>query len=536
MSAAATASPSPARAAYNALARSFSRKFKLQHALAILEADAATTMPPGGAPARGAACGELSAIVHAELTSPANVANVAILKKAMENTTAATKQLSSAQQIEDLTDMELSNFAEMRRLVDNETLIPAELVRARSEATMAAETCWRVARAKNDFAMFVPHLATVLGIAKDCTRALKAGRGAEETRSLYEIMMDEHDPRGFTLAETESFFADLKTWLPAALSARIKTQTDKARSFATITDVPLDKQAALAKALARYCNFSFDTGVILTSTHPMTAGVPTDVRLTVRYSADWRGDGCLAAMHEGGHAVAEQGRNPDFLDQPVSAIRGMSIHESQSLLHEMHIGRSLPFAKYLSGLAQKEFGPELAAAMQAELEPDELFARGLHVERGLIRVDADELSYPLHVLVRFEIEKELINGDDLKVSDIPRVWREKYKKYLDVDVESDAAGCLQDVHWSLGAFGYFPSYSFGAAISAQLMHTIRKELGSDNVDAMIEAGDISPIQSILRDRIWRKGSSMSVQEMLVAATGEPFNSKYYKDHLLSRYE
>ncbi len=298
---------------------------------------------------------------------------------------------------------------------------------------------------------------------------------------------------------------------------------------------PVDEQKALGLECMKMWQFDFEGGRLDVSSHPFCGGVPEDIRLTTRYKTDNFDQALMGTIHETGHAKYEQNRGPrELLTQPVSMARSMGIHESQSLFAEMQIARSKAFMKFLSPklteCLKSGAGENAAAFSAANLEL--LYRR---IRPGLIRVDADELCYPLHIALRYEIEKGLFDGS-IQVEDIPEVWSKKMQAYFGLSTEGNFKdGCMQDIHWSLGMFGYFPTYTLGAMYAAQLMNAMRRELSQNAVDEAIGKGDLSPVLAWQREKIWLKGSSLTADELMTEATGEPLNVLYYRQHLVSRY-
>lgn len=497
------------REAYTHLTASFSKRHKLSHALSLMVWDNAVNLPPGSAPARGAASALLEVMIHDELVHPSNLEKLKVL------------QDSAVQQT--FSEVEQANIREMKRVIDAQAKLPPELVERKSKLTTEAELKWRVARKENDWATMEPVLEQLFDLAREVGECLRVGREAELT--TYDALLDQYEP-GIRVRDIDAVFTELKEWLPAAIKARLAAQGE----FPVLPEAkyPIEKQKALGRELLENFNFDFTRGRIDASTHPMCAGVPEDVRMTTRYYEPDFGQNIMGVAHECGHALYEQNRPRDLLDQPVSLARSMGVHESQSLLNEMHLTRSLPFQRY--------FLPLLKKHLDVNTDAETLYKRAIYVKRdNKIRVDADEMTYPLHVLLRYEIERGVIERQ-IAVKDIPKMWNEKMKQYLDIDTAGDYQnGCLQDIHWFFGIIGYFPTYTLGAMYSAQIMAAIRRDLGDEKVDADVEKGQFGDVQAWLKDKIWSKGSLYETSKLLETATGEPFTSKYFKAHLLKRY-
>jgi len=292
-----------------------------------------------------------------------------------------------------------------------------------------------------------------------------------------------------------------------------------------------EKQAALCKEVSVALGFDLDRGRLDVSVHPFTGGAhPTDVRMTTRFKADDIMEGLTGAIHETGHALYEQGRCLEYDGLPVNAAAGMAIHESQSLLWERMVGLSPAFAKYLLPKIRGAF-PE---ALPDDRTPDDLYAAVNRVrDESMIRVEADEVTYPLHVILRFEIELGLLEGT-VTVDAVPRLWNEKMKEYLGVEPENDAQGCLQDVHWSMGALGYFPTYSLGAMAAVQIFDAARADL--DGLDEDIASGNFAPLRKWLNERVHTLGSLYpTADDLLAEVTGKPLDPAIFLQYLEDKY-
>jgi len=343
----------------------------------------------------------------------------------------------------------------------------------------------------------------------------------------YEALLDMYEP-GMKIETLNRVFTDVKTWLPGLIKdvmAKHQTSTIKLPEGPFSTE----KQKALGVACMNTWKFDFEGGRLDVSSHPFCGGVPEDVRLTTRYRDDSFDQSLMGIIHETGHAKYEQNRPQEFITQPVSNARSMGVHESQSLFAEMQIGRSSAFVKYLVPLVKEHLGDQPAFT-------EENLRRLYHrVAPGLIRVDADELCYPLHIILRYEIELGVIENR-IQVEDIPHVWAEMMKDYLGLETEGNFKdGCMQDIHWSIGAIGYFPTYTLGAMYAAQMMAAVRRQLGDEVVDHDIASGDLSRILEWQRENVWKHGSSLSTDALITKATGEPLNPLFYRHHLESRY-
>jgi carboxypeptidase Taq len=277
----------------------------------------------------------------------------------------------------------------------------------------------------------------------------------------------------------------------------------------------------------RLLGFDFEAGRLDVSTHPFSGGVPEDVRLTTRYREDDFLSSLMGTVHETGHARYEQGLPREWLGQPVSNARSMALHESQSLAFEMQLGRSRGFAGLLAPLVAEAFGAQPA------FEAGNLHRLFTRVAPGLIRVDADEVTYPAHVILRYEIERALVEGE-VEAEDIPALWDEKMAALLGVDTRGNFRdGPLQDVHWAEGAFGYFPCYTLGAMYAAQWFAALRRAV--PDLDARVAAGELAPVFDWLREHIWLAASRYTTPELVRRASGETLNPAHFRAHLEARY-
>jgi carboxypeptidase Taq len=489
--------------AYADLTRTFTRLYRFRHLSSMAGWDHAAMMPPKGNDARSAALAELGVLMHNMLTDQA-------LK---------TKLDQAAQ--ENLQPLERSNLREMRRHWESANLLPAKLVEEMTLANAKCEHAWRTQRPANDWKGFAPNLKDVVRLAREQAKLLADAKGT----TRYDALMDMYEP-GMTSKQIDAIFSDVKTWLPELIANAQKKQASEP-VIAAKGPFAIEKQKALGLAVMKHLGFDFDGGRLDVSVHPFCGGVPEDVRITTRYREDDFAQSLMGIVHETGHARYEQNLPRDRVDQPVGVARSMGIHESQSLSFEMQLGRSKPFLSLIAPLVREHLGDQPAFAA------DNLGKLYTRVKPGFIRVDADEACYPAHIILRFEIERALMDGD-IEVEDIPALWNEKMMRYLGVDtVGNFKDGPMQDIHWPGGAFGYFPSYTLGAMYAAQYFATIRK-LHPD-LDQRIERSDLAPIFDWLRDNIWLKASELETNELVSRATGETLNPKHFRAHLEARY-
>ena len=489
--------------AYARLQDRFTRLATLNEAASMLGWDAAAVMPPGGAGARGDQLAVLAGLAHAQLTAPA-----------------IADDLAEAEAPGD--DWRTANLRLMAHAYTRATAIPSDLVEAAARANAACETVWREARSTSDFALVQPHLTEVVRLVREEAAALSPALGL----SPYDALMDGYQP-GIGAADVQTIFAGYETWLRDALPRAEERQANQPAPLPLPGHFAADTQEVLCRRLSARAGLEFTHARLDRSTHPFCGGTPTDVRITTRYNEADPAQAIMGVLHETGHALYERGLPTAHARQPVGEAAGMGAHESQSLIMEMQASRS---DAYLSWL-----GPELHAAFggdPAPYQPANLARLWRRVHRGFIRVDADEMTYPAHVILRFRLEQAMIAGD-LAVADLPGAWSDGLHSLLGITPPDDAQGCLQDIHWYDGGFGYFPSYTLGAMAAAQLMAAARRTV--PEVDAALARGEHAPLLGWLRTNIHSQGSRLGFNDLLRAATGKPLDPADFEAHLTARY-
>jgi carboxypeptidase Taq len=492
--------------AYTQLEQRFRRLSALQEAAGMLHWDMSTVMPDGGRPARAEQLATLGVVCHEFLTAP----ETGELLDRADNEAGA------------LGDWQRANLHEMRRAHTHATALDSDLVEALSKASTACEAVWREARPKADFKLVYPFLKEVLNL----TRQAAAAKAEKLGCTPYEALMDQYEP-GSREADIDRVFADYGAYLPEFLGRVLEHQNRFGKPAQPKGPFPQAVQKDLAKRVMQGLGFDFAHGRLDESLHPFCGGVPDDVRITTRYSEDGFVQALMGVIHETGHALYERNLPADWRLQPVGLARGMVVHESQSLLMEMQAARSGQFCRHLSGLLSATF-----PGNEAAFSPDNLRRIYSWVEPGFIRVDADEVTYPAHVILRYGIEKALFRGE-LDLAETPGVWNAEFKKLMGLDVPSDREGVLQDVHWYDGAFGYFPCYSLGAMTAAQLFDAACK--AHPEIPAEIEQGRFGVLQGWLKANVHGLGSSRSTAEIVTHATGRPLDVAVFKRHLERRY-
>jgi carboxypeptidase Taq len=401
--------------------------------------------------------------------------------------------------------------------------VPAGLVEARAKAAVACETVWRGARRDADFDRLAPLLSEVVRVIREVAQAKAAALGV----SPYEALVDEYEP-GARLVDLDALFARLGHELPGLVGAILERQAAQPAPRTLVGPFAADRQAALARDLATRIGFDFSRGRFDVSTHPFCGGNPEDVRITTRFDEGDFLSSILSTVHETGHALYELGLPRAWVRQPVGKAIGMAMHESQSLIIEMQACRSSEFMTFLAPLARKYLAPADASAVS----PENLLRLVRRVQRSFIRVDADEATYPLHVILRYRLERALVDGD-LAVLDLPSAWSAGMRELLGVTPPDDRLGCLQDIHWPSGAFGYFPSYTMGAVAASQLFRSATER--NPEIRARLAHGDFQPLLTFLGEHVHRQGSRWSTQELLERVTGCPLDAAAFLVHLRRRY-
>jgi carboxypeptidase Taq len=440
-------------------------------------------------------------------------------------TDAALRDKILAATQEPLDDLQRANLREIERAWRLSNALPASLVERRQIATSRCEHAWRQQRPANDWSGFLGNFREVLAVAREEARLLSDLTGL----SRYDAMMDRFEP-GMTSATVGRVFGEVRRWLPALIQRVIDKQaSDNAREplIEPVGPFPVPAQRALCEQAMKLLGFDFEAGRLDVSTHPFCGGVPEDVRMTTRFREDEFLVSLMGTIHETGHGRYEQNLPRDLLGQPVAEARSMALHESQSLSFEMQLGSHPGFAALLAPLVRQAFGDQRA------FEPRNLHRLITRVRRGLIRVDADEVTYPAHIILRYEIERPLIEGQ-IEPEDVPGLWDTKMQELLGLDTRGNYKdGPLQDVHWPAGLFGYFPCYSLGAMFAAQWFATMRRQM--PDLDARIGAGDLQPVFGWLQEHIWSPASRWPTDELAIRASGEFLNPAYFKTHLEARY-
>ncbi|PPQ29089.1 carboxypeptidase M32 [Rhodoblastus sphagnicola] len=484
----------------------FERIAIINEASSMLAWDSSVMMPPGGAAARGDQLAVLAGLSHQLLTDPA---------------TAEWLAAASAPAQEPADEWEAANLRLIRRAHARAIALPGELVEAQSRANSRCEKVWRQARQESDYARVKPYLAEVLKLVREAARLW-----AEQSGSTpYDALMDGFQP-GIGAADVAPVFARYETFLRETLDEIEARQADGPAPVAPAGPFPADRQEALCRKLSERIGLDYTRARLDRSAHPFSGGTPTDTRITTRYDEADFTSAALGVIHETGHALYEQRLPSAWARQPVGEAAGMAAHESQSLIVEMQAGRSDAFLRFLAPELAATFGPDPA------FEAGNLARLWRRVHRGFIRVEADEVTYPAHVILRFRLEQALIGGD-LGLNDLPAAWNDGIKALLGIAPPDDARGCLQDIHWYDGLFGYFPSYTLGAMAAAQLMAAARREAPA--IDEALGVGSMAPLQDWLTRKVHVFGSRYGFNDLLRHATGSALSADAFEAHLRARY-
>jgi carboxypeptidase Taq len=491
---------------YKQLVQRFARLGRLRDAQGILHWDRSVMMPAGGAEGRAEQLAALDVICHELITAP------------------EVGELLAGAEGESLGDWERANVREMRREWIHATAVDAALVEAKSRACSACEMAWREARPKADYALVLPFLEEVLRVTIEAGKAKAAKFGS----SAYDALLDQFEP-GAHADDVDAVFDDYAGFLPDFLGEVLARQAREPAIVIPRGPFPVERQRDLGLRIMQVLGFNFHHGRLDVSLHPFTGGAAGDQRITTRYSEADFTSSLMGTIHETGHALYEQHLPAAWRHQPVGGARGMVIHESQSLLMEMQASRSREFLSFAAPMMREVFGAE---AGDEAWQPQNLFRLYTRVSRSLVRTEADEVTYPAHVILRYRLERALIAGD-LSLRELPGAWNDGMKTLLGVVPPDDRLGCLQDIHWFDGAFGYFPTYTLGAMAAAQLFDAACKSI--PGLPAAIGRGEFKPLVDWLSESVHGRASFLSTRELLTAATGRPLDPAVFKAHLKARY-
>jgi carboxypeptidase Taq len=490
---------------YEALIKRLQEVSQIGSIMGVLHWDQEVIMPKGGADSRAKQISALAGIHHEKSTD----SEVGELLESLTNCDDS-----------DFNDYEKTNISEAQWAYDRSVRVPEDLVREIAELGSRGHMTWIQARKNDQFSDFAPVLEKFVQLIK------KRSGYIDPEKSPYDVNI-EYFERGTSTAQLDPLFDNLKLQLIPLIKEIGESKNKPDASFLE-GDFPINVQEELGKRISSDMGFSFDHGRMDVSVHPFCGGGDsTDVRITTRYRSDNFVESLYAVIHETGHGLYEQGRMPDAKDLPVSEALTMGIHESQSLFWERMIAQRKSFcAHYLDTFASAF--PDKLKGISAKQ-----FYEGINLcHPSFIRVEADEVTYPLHVILRYELEKGLFDGS-ISVDQLPDLWNDKMEEYLGVRPPNNTMGVLQDVHWSSGSFGYFPSYTLGAMYASQFYNAMLKEI--PDTESQIEKGIFENIKNWLNKNIHSKGTLFSPSELVKKVTGEPLNHKYFISYLKEKY-
>ena len=467
----------------------------------LLEWDEEVFMPSGGVEHRAEQLALLAGLSHDRATNPRYDELLSILE--------------SSTLVSDPESPIAVNVRELRRGFDKERKIPRRLAEESARVTALAAKSWAQAKKKNNYKLFAPSLERIIALAREEADAV----GHNGTR--YDALLDDYEP-GMTTRHLSQLFEKLSADLVPLVEASPKNPSRlPAKRFR------IDRQRDFARLVAESAGFDFDSARIDTGQHPFCTVIgPGDVRIATRFFTNDLTHGILTLLHEIGHGLYDQGLDPEHYGMPMGEAASLGLHESQSRLWENFVGRSHGFWKHFYPELQMQF-PLRKISLQ------EFYADINRVEPGLIRVEADEVTYNLHIIIRFELERALVDGD-LSVADLPGAWSEYYQRYLGVSPDDDRSGCLQDAHWADGQIGYFPTYALGNVYAAQIFNAVERELGS--LDDAFAAGDFNGLRNWLRLNVHRHGMRYRSHEIVERVSGEPPDASHLIAHLRNRYQ
>lgn len=487
---------------YKALVNHLKNAFYLKSSLGLLQWDEQVNLPPNSGNIRAAQIFALSEAAHNKIIEPK-----------------VGQWLDSLEFNKDqLTLEQLTVLKETRRDYSRNTKLPAAFVAKKAEAQSHSHLAWVQARQNSDFKQFMPHLQKQLDFA------IEEANIVGSHTNPYDYWIDQHDP-GLNAQFIEGHFSALKKNLLPILvkimNSPIKPDSSILKGF------PIEKQESFIHEVTEKLGFDYSRGRFDRSTHPFCGGNPLDLRMTTRYNENVPLDSLFSSIHETGHGLYEQGLPQEEVGTPLAEAIGMAVHESQSRLWENQIGRSRAFWNYWEPRYRELFKDQLK-----NINSDLLYLTLNSVERNPIRVDSDEVTYNLHIILRFELEKQLFDGS-LQVKNLPEQWNAASQDILGLIPKTEKEGVLQDVHWSGGSFGYFPSYCLGNMLAAQLWYTMNNSIPL--LQESIAQGDFSPLLNWLRKHIHKWGKQYNTHELIQKVTGEPLNSKYLINYLSERY-
>jgi carboxypeptidase Taq len=472
----------------------------------ILHWDQEVIMPSGAIEFRAKQMSTLAGILHEKSTDPA----IGDWLNELENDSSV--EFDSYQAV---------NIREAKRDYEREVKVPKELAQEIAMLSAKSRQVWINARQDNRFQDFVPYVKKWIELRTEWARHVNP------ESSVYDSNIDVYE-RGGSVAQFENIFDQVKKELIPLVREIQEKGVEPDNSFLE-GYFPTEKQKKIAREISEDIGFAFDKGRMDVSVHPFCGGShPTDVRITTRYRSDNFVESLYAVIHETGHGLYEQGRMERDRELPVSENLSMGIHESQSLFWERMIAQSESFCHYYLPMFSDAFPENLKGISVRK------FYEGINISKpSFIRVEADEVTYPLHIILRFEIEKGLFDGS-IFPEDLPEIWNDKMHTYLGVRPTTDTNGVLQDIHWSMGSFGYFPSYTLGAIYACQFFNTLNNQ--DSDLEDKIKSGNFADIKKWLNENIHQQGRLYSTDDLVTIVTGEPLNPDYFINYLKNKYK
>lgn len=488
---------------YEKLQKYMDKGAALIHAMGLFGWDAETLAPEKSLEKTAKTVGILSSEYFATLVNPE-----------------VKELLASLKDAEDLTEVERAVVDKMAEDVRDMEMIPPEEYQAYSELTSRSTAVWAKARRENDFASFCPTLKEIIAYQKKF-----AGYMAKEGQKKYDALLEQYE-KGFGMEQLDAFFGRLKEEIVPLLREVSKRNAAIDDSMMSL-EYPVEKQREFCGFLAEYIGFDKEKGTMAESAHPFTIGFHNeDVRITNHFLPDNLESAIFSVIHEGGHGIYEMGVSDEVTQTCVGGGASCGMHESQSRLFENIIGRSLEFWQPIYQKLQDTYPAQLG-----KVTLDAFYHAINKAQASLIRTESDELTYCLHIMVRYEAEKKIFE-EDYPAEELPKLWNQLYEEYLGVTPGTDAEGVLQDIHWAQGSFGYFPSYALGNAFASQIYHRMEQEL---DMKKLLAEGDFKEIDGYLRDHIHQYGASRPTKRLLKDMTGEEFNPEYYVQYLKEKY-
>jgi carboxypeptidase Taq len=492
--------------AYQELIRRIKEGTLLGSCGSVLGWDERTYMPRKGSAHRAEQLALVARMAHVMLTAPEIGRLLA--------------EVEASNLVQDKESPAAVNVREIRRSYDRAVKIPKELVEELARVTTRAQQVWQEARQANQFAAFQPWLEKIVKLKRQEAQAI----GYKE--APYDALLDEYEP-GATTAEITRAFAALRDDLVPLVGA-ITSSGRKAPRKVLQREYPVDRQQVFGQSAAAALGFDFDAGRLDVTTHPFCSGFgPGDTRITTRYNPHFFNEAFFGILHEAGHGIYDQGLDPEHFGTPLGSAVSLGIHESQSRMWENQVGRSRPFWEHFFPQAKRIFHSALR-----DVSIDDFVFAVNDVQPSFIRVEADEATYNMHIILRFEMEQALVTGD-LKPVDVPGAWNERFKKSFGLTPTTDAQGCLQDIHWSMGGIGYFPTYSLGNLYAAQFMEQARQDLG--DLDGDFRRGEFGRLKGWLNERIHRPGQRYRSVDLCKRVTGKPLSHKPLLNYLRTKY-